>query len=164
MLNKNARTNSDNKGKVRPDKGSNINIQINFNMKDKAQGFTGKKIDNYVDIEQKSTIKEQIYPKNIEELKKNKQKNNDNGEKQEKDKVFHTPSKQRTAKVSKNTIEEKTPQKRSVEKRQERSKSTNQKLVKRKNAKSVENIRVGLKNNKKGLSYFLQNFIYSFIF
>lgn len=152
MLNKNARTTSDNKGKVRPDKGSNINIQINFNMKDKAQGFTGKKIDNYVDIEQKSTIKDQVYPKNIEEGKKNKQKNNDNGEKLEKDKAFHTPSKQRTAKVSKNTIEEKTPQKRSLEKRQERSKSTNQKLVKRKNAKSVENIRVGFKNNKKGVS------------
>jgi len=50
MLNKNARAISDNKGKARPDKGSNINIQINFNMKDKAQGFVGKKIDNYVDI------------------------------------------------------------------------------------------------------------------
>lgn len=66
MLNKNARAISDNKGKARPEKGSNINIQINFNMKDKAQGFAGKKIDNYVDIEQKSTIKDQIYLKNAE--------------------------------------------------------------------------------------------------
>lgn len=151
MLNKNARANSDNKGKVKPDKGSNINIQINFNMKDKAQGFVGKKIDNYVDIEQKSTIKDQIYPKNAEEPKRNKQKNLEI-EKQEKEKIFHTPSKQRTAKASKNTLEEKTPEKKSIEKREERSKSTNQKLVKRKNAKSVENIRVGVKNNKKTVS------------
>lgn len=32
---------------MRSDK-ANINIQINFNMKDKPPGFTGKKIDNYV--------------------------------------------------------------------------------------------------------------------
>ena len=30
------------------EKSSNINIQINFNMKDKQAGFTGKKIDNYL--------------------------------------------------------------------------------------------------------------------
>jgi hypothetical protein len=31
-----------------PPNRSNINIQINFNMKDKTPGFVGKKIDNYV--------------------------------------------------------------------------------------------------------------------
>ena len=33
---------------------NNINIQINVNVKDnKSRGFTGKKIDNYVEIEEK---------------------------------------------------------------------------------------------------------------
>jgi len=36
---------------------NNINIQINFNMKDKVQGFVGKKIDNFVEIEQKIPVK-----------------------------------------------------------------------------------------------------------
>ena len=34
---------------------NNINIQINFNVKDKNQGISGKRIDNYVEIEQKNS-------------------------------------------------------------------------------------------------------------
>jgi hypothetical protein len=40
----------------------------------------------------------------------------------------------------------KTPEKVEVSRKEERSKSTNRKLVKRKNAKSVENLRAGYKN------------------
>lgn len=56
MINKNSRNSIDERNKARSEK-ANINIQINFNMKDKAQGFSGKKIDNYVEIEQKPTIR-----------------------------------------------------------------------------------------------------------
>lgn len=56
MINKNNRNSMDDRPKTRSEK-ANINIQINFNMKDKPPGFSGKKIDNYVEIEQKSTIK-----------------------------------------------------------------------------------------------------------
>lgn len=49
MINKNSRNSIDERNKARSQK-ANINIQINFNMKDKPQGFSGKKIDNYVEI------------------------------------------------------------------------------------------------------------------
>lgn len=44
------RSNYEEKPQNRPPSKNNINIQINFNMKDKPQGFAGKKIDNYVEI------------------------------------------------------------------------------------------------------------------
>lgn len=75
MISKNARNSFDERAKMRSEK-ANINIQINFNMKDKAQGFTGKKIDNYVEIQQKSINKADGHSKNNEELKKIKKKNN----------------------------------------------------------------------------------------
>lgn len=75
MINKNARNSFDERAKMRSQK-ANINIQINFNMKDKAQGFGGKKIDNYVEIEQKSINKVDSHPKNNDDLKKIKKKNN----------------------------------------------------------------------------------------
>lgn len=53
---------------------NNINIQINFNVKDKNQGFTGKKIDNYVEIEQKNTLKGEGHGRQLEEQKKGKKK------------------------------------------------------------------------------------------
>ncbi len=53
---------------------NNINIQINFNVKDKNQGFTGKKIDNYVEIEQKNTLKGEGQGRQLEEQKKGKKK------------------------------------------------------------------------------------------
>ena len=62
MINKNSRNSIDDRNKARSQK-ANINIQINFNMKDKAQGFSGKKIDNYVEIEQKSTIRAETHLK-----------------------------------------------------------------------------------------------------
>ena len=43
-----------------------INNQNNFNMKDKNQGFGGKKIDNYVEIDQKNNSKADSYSKNTE--------------------------------------------------------------------------------------------------
>jgi hypothetical protein len=62
MINKNTRNSIDERNKARSEK-ANINIQINFNMKDKPQGFVGKKIDNYVEIEQKSAIKADVHNK-----------------------------------------------------------------------------------------------------
>jgi len=52
-----SRNSYDDRTRIRNSKGNNINIQINVNMKEKNSGFTGKKIDNYVDIEQKSNSK-----------------------------------------------------------------------------------------------------------
>jgi hypothetical protein len=62
MINKNTRNSIDERNKARSEK-ANINIQINFNMKDNHQGFVGKKIDNYVEIEQKSAIKADVHNK-----------------------------------------------------------------------------------------------------
>lgn len=68
-----------------------------------------------------------------------KKKNYHNGERGEKEKGFDTPVKhknQEQYKYSKvNTS--KTPERRDQSRKEERSKSTNQKLVKRKNAKSM---------------------------
>ena len=47
-MNKNGRNSYDDRSTVRPANRNNINILINFNMKDKNQAVTGKKIDNYV--------------------------------------------------------------------------------------------------------------------
>ena len=44
---------------------NNINIQINFNVKDKNQAISGKRIDNYVEIEQKNS-KTDSYSRNTE--------------------------------------------------------------------------------------------------
>lgn len=135
---------------ARPGHRNNINIQINFNMKDKHQGFTGKKIDNFVEVEHKNTQKGENCTKSTEDVKKLKKKSNCFGDKTEKEKAFDTPVKQRNPDQSKlnkfNTS--KTPEKRDQSRREERSKSTNQKLVKRKNAKSMENIKAGIKYTK----------------
>ena len=45
---------------------NNINIQINFNMKDKNQGFAGKKIDNYVEIDHKQSSKADSYSRHTD--------------------------------------------------------------------------------------------------
>lgn len=151
-MNKNQRGSYD---ATRAGNRNNINIQINFNMKDKNQGFVGKKIDNYLEVEHKNTSKNDNYPKITEEIKKIKKKPNDPSLKMEKEKIFDTPVKQRNTENNKmvkfNTS--KTPEKRDNSRREERSKSTNQKLVKRKNAKSLENIKTGFKYTRnKGKS------------
>jgi hypothetical protein len=66
-MNKNQRGSYD---ATRAGNRNNINIQINFNMKDKNQGFVGKKIDNYLEVEHKNTSKNDNYPKITEEIKK----------------------------------------------------------------------------------------------
>lgn len=60
---------------------NNINIQINFNVKDKNQGFTGKKIDNYVEVEHKNTSKTDNATRLVEEPKKNKKKQSEPSQK-----------------------------------------------------------------------------------
>jgi hypothetical protein len=47
-MNKNTRNSYDDRVNSKPPNRNNINIQINFNVKDKQQGFVGKKIDNLV--------------------------------------------------------------------------------------------------------------------
>jgi hypothetical protein len=47
-MNKNSRGSFDERMGVRAPHRNNINIQINFNVKDKNQGFVGKKIDNFM--------------------------------------------------------------------------------------------------------------------
>lgn len=42
---------------------NNINIQINFNMKEKNQAFAGKKIDNYLEVEHKNQPKTENVPR-----------------------------------------------------------------------------------------------------
>jgi len=49
-MNKNIGTSNGDNIQTHPPNKNNINIQINFNMKDKLPGFVGKKIDNYVEI------------------------------------------------------------------------------------------------------------------
>lgn len=56
-MNKNSKASYDERTNSRTGNRNNINIQINFNVKDKNQGFAGKKIDNYVEVEQKNTSK-----------------------------------------------------------------------------------------------------------
>ena len=90
MLGKNVRG-VDDRAKVRAD-NANINIQINFNMKDKAQGFAGKKIDNFVEIEQKEKGKGEAVGKGSEDLRRIKKKNVETGEKE---RVVETPKKVR---------------------------------------------------------------------
>ena len=47
-MNKNNRGSFDERMGARAPHRNNSNIQINFNVKDKNQGFVGKKIDNFV--------------------------------------------------------------------------------------------------------------------
>jgi hypothetical protein len=145
MINKNARGSFEERPKVRSEK-ANINIQINFNMKDKPQGFSGKKIDNYLEIEHKNNPNPNPkpdpnpHPKNTEELKKNKKRTIDTADKNDKDRLLETPNKVKIPdrnRAAKNATHEKTPERKSIERREERSKSTNQKPARRKNAKSV---------------------------
>lgn len=77
--------------RIIPEKPSNINIQINFNMKDKPTGFSGKKIDNYVEIDQKPVPRTQNLHKH-EDVKKYKKKTIETGER-DKEKVYDTPKK-----------------------------------------------------------------------
>lgn len=60
---------------------NNINIQINFNVKDKNQGFTGKKIDNYLEVEHKNTSKPENPTRFVDESKKNKKKQSEPSQK-----------------------------------------------------------------------------------
>lgn len=70
-MSKNSKTAGDG---TKPGNRNNINIQINFNMKDKNQGFAGKKIDNYVEIDNKNNPKTDSYSRQTEESKKIKKK------------------------------------------------------------------------------------------
>lgn len=64
-------------------------------MKDKAQGFAGKKIDNFVEIEQKEKGKVEGTGKGSEDLKKMRKRNAEGGDRTEKERVVETPKKVR---------------------------------------------------------------------
>lgn len=106
MLGKNVR--SEERAKVRAE-NANINIQINFNMKDKAPGFAGKKIDNFVEIEQKDKGKVEGIVKGNEDLKRIKKKNAEGAEKAEKERIVETPKKVRAGERKMGKMHEKTP-------------------------------------------------------
>jgi hypothetical protein len=96
--------NSEDKQANRAVNKNNINILINFNVKDKNSGLIGKKLDNFIEIEQKGNIKNELSHQN-EDIKNGKRKNIDTIDSKDREKLLETPIKNKLA--DKNKIKEK---------------------------------------------------------